>query len=59
MSAAADATARARRGFAMAPRLRKGLIGGLLLCVPVIVASLLLAEFAGVAVQRTFTLFLI
>ena len=59
MSAAADVKTRARRGFAMAPRLRTGLIGGLLLWVPVIVAALLLSQFAGVAVQRTFTLFLI
>jgi branched-chain amino acid transport system permease protein len=59
MSAAADVTARAKRGFAMAPRLRMGLVGGLLLCVPVIVAAALLSQFAGVAVQRTFTLFLI
>ena len=43
----------------MAPRLRTGLVGGLLLCVPVILAALLLSQFAGVAVQRTFTLFLI
>ena len=34
-------------------------MGGLLLWVPVIVAALLLSQFAGVAVQRTFTLFLI
>jgi branched-chain amino acid transport system permease protein len=59
MSAAADVTARARRGFALAPRLRIGLVGGLVLCVPVIVAAVLLSQFAGVAVQRTFTLFLI
>jgi branched-chain amino acid transport system permease protein len=36
-----------------------GLVGGLLLCVPVLVASVLLSQVAGVAIQRTFTLFLI
>ena len=59
MAMAADTTARARRGFAMPPRLRTGLVGGLLLWLPVIVAAALLSQFAGVAVQRTFTLFLI
>ncbi len=59
MSAAADMTTRSRRGIALAPRLRTGLLGGLLLCVPVVLAALLLSQFAGVAVQRTFTLFLI
>jgi branched-chain amino acid transport system permease protein len=52
-------TAQSRRGLAPAPRLRAGLLGGLLLCVPVVVAAVLLSEFAGVAMQRTFTLFLI
>src|SRR5262249_41843785 len=59
MSAAADTASRSRRGLALAPRLRAGLAGGILLCVPVIVAALLLSEFSGIAVQRTFTLFLI
>ena len=59
MSAAAGETVRGRRGVALAPRLRMGLVGGLLLCVPVLVAAALLSQFAGVAMQRTFTLFLI
>src|SRR5438128_12418682 len=59
MSAAADLPAQARRGLAMPPRLRAGLAGGLLLCLPVLVLSLLLSQFSGVAIQRTCTLFLI
>jgi branched-chain amino acid transport system permease protein len=59
MSATGEAMAAPRaRGF-LAPRLRAGLAGALLLTVPVLVAALLLSHFAGIAIQRTYTIFLI
>jgi len=54
-----DVPAQSARGIAIPPRLRMGLAGGVLLCVPILVASVLLSQFAGVTIQRTFTLFLI
>jgi branched-chain amino acid transport system ATP-binding protein/branched-chain amino acid transport system permease protein len=40
-------------------RLRSAVLGGLLLAVPLLALSLMLGHFAGLAVQRTATLFLI
>src|SRR6185369_12844981 len=43
----------------MSPGLRSALLGGLLLCLPVLVVALILQQMAGIAVQRTATLFLV
>ena len=43
----------------MSPRLKSALVGGLVLAVPLLIIALLLGSFAGIAVQRTATLFLI
>jgi branched-chain amino acid transport system permease protein len=43
----------------MSPGLRSALLGGLLLCLPVLVVGLIVGQGAGIATQRTLTLFLI
>ena len=59
MSPAVDALAVPRARGVLAPRLRAGLAGAVLLAIPVLVAALLLSHFAGIAIQRTYTIFLI
>src|SRR5689334_13402901 len=43
----------------MSPGLRSALLGGLLLCLPVLAVGLIVSHGAGIAMQRTYTLFLI
>ncbi|MES1152180.1 MAG: hypothetical protein ABUL54_09815, partial [Dongia sp.] len=43
----------------MSPGLRSALLGGLLLCLPVLALGLIVGEGAGIAMQRTLTLFLV
>ena len=59
MSAAGEAMPRPRLRAGLPPRLRAGMAGALLLAVPLLLVSLLLSHFAGIAIQRTFTIFLI
>jgi branched-chain amino acid transport system permease protein len=43
----------------MSPGLRSALLGGLLLCLPVLAVGLIVGHGAGIAMQRTLTLFLV
>ena len=43
----------------MSPGLRSALLGGLLLCLPVLAVGLIVGHGAGIATQRTLTLFLV
>ena len=43
----------------MSPGMRSALLGGLLLCLPVLAVGLILGHSAGIAMQRTLTLFLV
>lgn len=40
-------------------RWRSPLLGGLLLCLPLLLCALLFSQFGGASLQRTYTLFLI
>ena len=59
MSPASDALAAPGTRGVLAPRLRAGVTGAVLLAIPVLLAALFLSHFAGIAIQRTYTIFLI
>jgi branched-chain amino acid transport system permease protein len=59
MASAGAAALRPAQGLFLPPRLREGLAGGVLLCLPVLLLAVLLSLLAGPAIQRTFTNFLI